>query len=313
MPADIGSIAVYGVAPMKSMRPGRQSNFWPRTPQTILRMNRKAVLGILAGVAILICGVGVVEFTTADRVETAATEPAPPANTATGLVPASLSRPGGTVKASEAPSALKTGRLMPATSGEASVNPSVAAPYPDAQRFAQSGPAETRSVASSPPAVAVRHPATGTDERETASAAGAGVKAADGTPDDDVSSPQDGTATASIQPNSVQPDQKVQVAETDAEVARLEMSTGMVGDGVAVAPEGGPPLTTAHVTKYVNLRDGPADEAKVVAVIPANAEIEVETGCQWCLVVHNGQRGYIYKSFIKRNLKEEAREGTGLF
>ncbi len=320
MPADIGGIAVYGVAPMKSMRPGRQSILRPRTlSATPPRLNRKAVLGGLVAIAVLVCGAVIVEFMAAGRVETAAKQPAPTVMEASQATSASQPEPESAPQTPEAPPvAAKAGRLMVPTPGEAGAGLSATLPYPDAQRFAQSGPMETGPAKAglSPPAAA-RPPAIGPDERETVAAADRPVTGIVGTADDSASSSRDGTATASIASNTAEPNEKVEVAETEAEVAKLEMSIGMVDGQAATAPQSGaqplPPLTTARVTKYVNLRDGPADEAKVVAVIPANAEIKVETGCQWCLVVHNGQRGYIYKTFIKRNLKEEAKEGTGLF
>lgn len=109
----------------------------------------------------------------------------------------------------------------------------------------------------------------------------------------------------------------VQVAETETEVAMLEQQTGMI-DGetgnVAQATTGPlPALRPAKVVKYANLRDGPADEAKVIVVVPANAEIEAEVDCNWCTVVYKGQRGYMYKNLIRRTMAEEAKAGQGLF
>lgn len=109
----------------------------------------------------------------------------------------------------------------------------------------------------------------------------------------------------------------VQVAETETEVAMLEQQTGMI-DGetgnVAQATTGPlPELRPAKVVKYANLRDGPADEAKVIVVVPANAEIEAEVDCNWCTVVYKGQRGYMYKNLIRRTMAEEAKAGQGLF
>jgi hypothetical protein len=119
----------------------------------------------------------------------------------------------------------------------------------------------------------------------------------------------------------------VAVAESEAEVAKLEAAIGMsepapesdmeiarleraaepsdaaldpTGDTAAM---GGPfipvsGMKATRVTRYVNLRNGPADEAGVVAVIPTNATVQAETNCGWCVVTYNGQRGYIYKGFL---------------
>lgn len=101
----------------------------------------------------------------------------------------------------------------------------------------------------------------------------------------------------------------VQVAESEAEVAMLETSTGMIDPLNSPLPE----LRPAKAAKYANLRDGPADESNVLLVVPANAAIEAETGCDWCTVVYNGQRGFMYKSLIRRSAAEEAAAGEGLF
>lgn len=124
---------------------------------------------------------------------------------------------------------------------------------------------------------------------------------------------------------------EVEVADSEAEVAMLEEQTGMAAEpapesemeiarlesaagGVAIAAvkdSGSEPasasagipqvaLKPARVTRYVNLRDGPADEAKVIAVIPTNTRIEAEADCNWCVVTYNGQKGYVYKSFLRR-------------
>ena len=120
----------------------------------------------------------------------------------------------------------------------------------------------------------------------------------------------------------------VAVAESEAEVAKLEAAIGMsepapeseteiarlervaTASDAAAQPEegdtaamGGPYIPVAglkatRVTRYVNLRAGPADEANVVAVIPTNATVQAETGCEWCAVTYQDKRGYIYKGFL---------------
>lgn len=123
----------------------------------------------------------------------------------------------------------------------------------------------------------------------------------------------DSTDTGSIAPDGLRGTLDVQVAETEAEIAMLEASTGMVGESASDANGPLPDLRPAKAAKYANLRDGPADEAKVIVVVPANAAIEAETDCNWCTVVYQGQRGYIYKNLIRRTVAEEAKAGQGLF
>lgn len=65
-------------------------------------------------------------------------------------------------------------------------------------------------------------------------------------------------------------------------------------------PEVASNLQPATTAQYVNMRAGPADDADVITVVPANAAIEAETDCRWCEVSYNGQKGYIFQSFITR-------------
>lgn len=130
----------------------------------------------------------------------------------------------------------------------------------------------------------------------------------------------------------------VAIAETEADVAALEArmasegaETGAAAETVsadagtpaAIEPEpaspeevvaavsgespaagrapNGKPMSPATAAKYVNLRAGPDNDAAVVAVVPAGGSILAETGCRlWCAVVHDGQSGYIFNSFIRR-------------
>lgn len=59
-------------------------------------------------------------------------------------------------------------------------------------------------------------------------------------------------------------------------------------------------LQPAKANQYVNMRAAPADDASVITVVPANAAIEAETDCRWCEVSYDGQKGYIFQSFIAR-------------
>ncbi|TKT75467.1 SH3 domain-containing protein [Aquamicrobium sp. LC103] len=125
-------------------------------------------------------------------------------------------------------------------------------------------------------------------------------------------------ATASIGADvSALTEEDVEVAETAEEIAALEAAQRSQADEMSAlepsAPqsEAVPPpeaaaepdftnisLSPATVGRYVNLRSGPADEAEVLLVVPANAVIEAARDCNWCEAVYQGRRGYIYRSFI---------------
>lgn len=131
--------------------------------------------------------------------------------------------------------------------------------------------------------------------------------------------PPDHGQTASIlqampSGNSFQP--IVPVAETEDEITALEEAqrSALVAEPApppsgATAPT--PPETTASVqpqstpkrpaiaTRYVNLRAAPNDDADVLLVVPALAEIEAQDDCRWCEVTYDGRVGYLFTSFIE--------------
>jgi hypothetical protein len=112
---------------------------------------------------------------------------------------------------------------------------------------------------------------------------------------------------------------RVAVAESETEVAELEerlASNG--GEAFAVAAldssgsldadatEFGGDAPMASVTAHVNLRAGPDNEAEILRVVPENADVALLDGCpNWCEVEHEGVRGYIFGSFIDRDVSAE--------
>ena len=121
----------------------------------------------------------------------------------------------------------------------------------------------------------------------------------------------DAYETASI----LSPGEPVAVADSDEEASRLEqlmaeesappaadtLPAASADDATAPVADDGTLLSPARVAKYVNLRASPDNEGAVLAVVPASAEILAEENCaHWCTVVHDGRRGYVYKSFIER-------------
>jgi len=306
---------------MKARR--RSDQFFQQTnvPERRVSRGTVALLGGLCAVAVLLSGVVIAGFVAPDQLRTAAISAAEPENENPVSAAVAASAP----RVAPKPASVQTASISTAKVDRA-VPPVVQAaargqapavvplPAGDTRWAKPAAPKQEAEVAIAPAAEQPRK-AVGPDERGTvAPQATASEMLADNkagmTPDD--------AATASIPAAGSTDD--VQVAESEAEVAKLEAATGMVnGQAEAgqpttdIADKPLPAMKTARVTKYVNLRAGPADESRVIAVVPANAEVKVESGCQWCTAVYNGQRGYIYKSFIRRSLKEAAAEGTGLF
>lgn len=96
----------------------------------------------------------------------------------------------------------------------------------------------------------------------------------------------DDAQTASIQPPATKPeDTSTLVPDPQPETALPAL----------------PALSAVKVNRHVNMRSGPADEASVVTVVPSGATVQAQADCQWCVVTYNGQRGYIYKSFLGGN------------
>jgi hypothetical protein len=67
----------------------------------------------------------------------------------------------------------------------------------------------------------------------------------------------------------------------------------------AVAPEDPKPTRQGRIRTAVNMRTGPADEAKVIGVVPANATVNLVRCTSWCEIVFKNRRGWIYKGFVR--------------
>jgi hypothetical protein len=56
---------------------------------------------------------------------------------------------------------------------------------------------------------------------------------------------------------------------------------------------------TGRILRPVTMRTGPKKNAAVMGTVPAKASVQVVSCKQWCQIVYNGKRGWIYKSYIK--------------
>lgn len=64
----------------------------------------------------------------------------------------------------------------------------------------------------------------------------------------------------------------------------------------AEASEGG---KAAVIKRSVNMRAKPQKGGEVLGVIPAKTSVELVSCTQWCEIVFNGKRGYVYKSYVQ--------------
>lgn len=104
----------------------------------------------------------------------------------------------------------------------------------------------------------------------------------------------------------------IEIAETEAEVLAIEERLSAAGaayfelpqepdDPFEAAISDEVPLPPARTNQWVNMRAGPDNDAEILTVVPFDAEIGAEADCRsWCEVVYEGQRGYIYQSFIRQ-------------
>jgi len=104
----------------------------------------------------------------------------------------------------------------------------------------------------------------------------------------------------------------IKIADTEAELVAMEEpeqteevvlpSLSSEHSASMPKPAKADGLVAGHTTTAVNLRSAPKKGSSVVLVVPANADIRTDNSCKhWCTVVYEGTKGYIYKSFIRRN------------
>jgi hypothetical protein len=92
----------------------------------------------------------------------------------------------------------------------------------------------------------------------------------------------------------------VVIADSEAETVRIETELARAGADDFEVPKKRSNLNNGRATKWVNLRAGPDNEARVLAIVPANASLRAQASCRhWCKVEYKGRSGYIYKSFIR--------------
>jgi hypothetical protein len=66
-----------------------------------------------------------------------------------------------------------------------------------------------------------------------------------------------------------------------------------------VKPEKMAAAGTGRILRTVTMRTGPKKNAAAMGTIPAKTSVQVVSCNKWCQIVYNGQRGWVYKSYIK--------------
>lgn len=96
----------------------------------------------------------------------------------------------------------------------------------------------------------------------------------------------------------------VDKASLTSALAPVDQEPAAAQDAAVPAPTERPvvkkPATNGTIREYVNMRAEPDNDADVLEVIPAKARITIHRCRGWCEITHNGRRGFVYKSFIRR-------------
>jgi hypothetical protein len=103
-------------------------------------------------------------------------------------------------------------------------------------------------------------------------------------------------------PSAKQPPQPADKAVSPAPpIETGSIKTGSIKTGaIETSAAGKAPdaVRIGRIASGVRLRAGPSNAEAVLGTLPKGAAVEV-IGCRaWCEVLFNGQRGWIYKSFL---------------
>ncbi len=97
--------------------------------------------------------------------------------------------------------------------------------------------------------------------------------------------PADGAETAAIPtPKPQLPDAQSSAATDEAKVKPQKVAAA---------------AGTGRILRAVTMRTGPQKNAAAMGTVPAKSSVQVVSCKQWCQIVYNGKRGWIYKSYIK--------------
>lgn len=103
----------------------------------------------------------------------------------------------------------------------------------------------------------------------------------------------------------------VEVAESEADAIAIENRLAKQGvahfelPAASATPAAAPSrddqrFRWSTTKEFVNLRAAPDKDSEVIVIVPANRRILTEENCtHWCVAIHNGQQGFIYKAYIQ--------------
>jgi hypothetical protein len=203
--------------------------------------------------------------------------------------------PAATVASAAAPrAARKADEVSPAVAAREAEIPALA---PNDPRWTGS---ESKTVSSSAAATSDEAASESTQERQPAQQAAKPSVAAFS----EAAAQTDATTQLSevAAPNKAATDHPPDGAETAA-IPASEPSAGQTAAADAGQAKAEPQNVAAagigRIVKDVTMRTGPKNSAAAVVTIPAKTSVQVVSCKQWCQIVHNGKRGWVYKSYVK--------------
>lgn len=202
---------------------------------------------------------------------------------------------------------VKTTKIMPAkvaaaprTTGKAdAVSPAVAAAEAEIPALAPNDPRWTGPKTASAAATAASDQLASQTE-QAADKSSAAVAFADRAAKPDaaalfakVAAP--GSSTKNTGPDGAQtaaiPTPKPQLPATQ--------SASEDGDGAKAKSGKANTAGTGRILRSVTMRIGPKKNAAAILTVPAKTSVQVMSCKQWCQIVYNGKRGWVYKSYVK--------------
>jgi hypothetical protein len=182
--------------------------------------------------------------------------------------------------------------ITPAT---AAVAATVAAPAPKDARWKDPNAPDKPAMASSAQAAvnagakAVAAPAAGTPDASVSAFAAANRAQLSGDGEHAGAKP-DASETSAIP--TLKPQQPASKAAPDTKATAKQTAPDSAPDG-----EG----AQGHILHAVTMRSGPKKGAAAMTTVPAKTAVQVLACDQWCEIVYDGKRGWVYKTYVARD------------
>ncbi|TPI09550.1 SH3 domain-containing protein [Mesorhizobium sp. B4-1-3] len=268
-------------------------SFWQKVQSNahlvIAAVGTAALLSV-AAVALWLC------FPGSDRQVTAAN--------AAQIVP---TIPVKTTKVAPAAAAVAVATAPQAARKGDAVTPTTAAREASIPALASNNPRWTASDANTPPAPVENQPAPSKQAADTAPAQSADTAFAEADAENDASNALSQVAGAASETSTAakKPSDKMDGAQT----AAIPEANPQVPDSEPAAtddpaqlkskPQKAGAAANGRILRAVTMRSGPKKGAAAIITVPAKASVQVMNCKQWCEIVYNGKRGWVYKSYVK--------------